>query len=117
LREHDVALDEVDVAELRIPFSWFEPMWPEIVRFAGRWRDPVRPGHRDREGVLAVGGDREGVLAVGGDADVVGPGGRDLATRLWWAIEGSKGSLLTGLPSYDRNTGMGWGLPTVATLA
>jgi cholesterol oxidase len=35
--------------------------------------------------------------------------GRDLATRLWWATEGSKGSLLTGLPSYDRNTGMGLG--------
>ncbi|MBW6440148.1 NAD(P)-binding protein [Actinoplanes hulinensis] len=35
--------------------------------------------------------------------------GRDLATRLWWRTEGSKGSLLTGLPSYDRNTGMGLG--------
>ncbi|MEU8656436.1 GMC family oxidoreductase N-terminal domain-containing protein [Actinoplanes philippinensis] len=35
--------------------------------------------------------------------------GRDLATRLWWATEGSKGSLLTGLPSYDRTTGMGLG--------
>ncbi|MFC4069153.1 GMC family oxidoreductase N-terminal domain-containing protein [Actinoplanes subglobosus] len=35
--------------------------------------------------------------------------GRDLATRLWWATEGSKGSLLTGLPSYDRGTGMGLG--------
>ncbi|WP_373688159.1 NAD(P)-binding protein [Actinoplanes aureus] len=35
--------------------------------------------------------------------------GRDLATRLWWATEGSKGSLLTGLPTYDRNTGMGLG--------
>lgn len=35
--------------------------------------------------------------------------GRDLASRLWWATEGSKGSLLTGLPSYDRNTGMGLG--------
>jgi cholesterol oxidase len=35
--------------------------------------------------------------------------GRDLATRLWWSTEGSKGSLLTGLPSYDRNTGMGLG--------
>ncbi|MEU8240102.1 GMC oxidoreductase [Actinoplanes missouriensis] len=35
--------------------------------------------------------------------------GRDLATRLWWATEGSRGSLLTGLPSYDRNTGMGLG--------
>uniref|UniRef100_UPI0038996CAE GMC family oxidoreductase N-terminal domain-containing protein n=1 Tax=Actinoplanes sandaracinus TaxID=3045177 RepID=UPI0038996CAE len=35
--------------------------------------------------------------------------GRDLATRLWWQTEGSKGSLLTGLPSYDRNTGMGLG--------
>ncbi|WP_430782553.1 GMC family oxidoreductase N-terminal domain-containing protein [Actinoplanes sp. G11-F43] len=35
--------------------------------------------------------------------------GRDLATRLWWATEGAKGSLLTGLPSYDRGTGMGLG--------
>ncbi|MFC7528486.1 GMC oxidoreductase [Actinoplanes sp. GCM10030250] len=35
--------------------------------------------------------------------------GRDLATRLWWQTEGSKGHLLSGLPSYDRNTGMGLG--------
>ncbi|GAA4952707.1 GMC family oxidoreductase N-terminal domain-containing protein [Actinoplanes utahensis] len=35
--------------------------------------------------------------------------GRDLASRLWWSTEGAKGSLLTGLPTYDRNTGMGLG--------
>lgn len=35
--------------------------------------------------------------------------GRDLVSRLWWQTEGSRGSLLTGLPSYDRNTGMGLG--------
>ncbi|OJF12935.1 thiolase domain-containing protein [Couchioplanes caeruleus] len=31
-------LDEVDVAELYVPFSWFEPMWLENLGFAG-------PGH------------------------------------------------------------------------
>ncbi|MEV6345400.1 GMC oxidoreductase [Actinoplanes sp. NPDC051851] len=35
--------------------------------------------------------------------------GRDLVTRLWWETEGKTGNLLTGLPSYDRGTGMGLG--------
>ncbi|GIE94377.1 NAD(P)-binding protein [Paractinoplanes rishiriensis] len=35
--------------------------------------------------------------------------GRDLVTRLWWATEGKHGYLLNGLPTYDRNTGMGLG--------
>jgi cholesterol oxidase len=35
--------------------------------------------------------------------------GRDLVTRLWWATEGRSGYLLNGLPTYDRNTGMGLG--------
>lgn len=35
--------------------------------------------------------------------------GRDLVTRLWWQTEGRKGYMLNGLPSYDRNTGMGLG--------
>jgi cholesterol oxidase len=35
--------------------------------------------------------------------------GRDLATRLWWETEGRHGHLFSGLPSYDRNTGSGFG--------
>jgi cholesterol oxidase len=35
--------------------------------------------------------------------------GRDLVSRLWWKTEGSKGSLFTGLPTYDRNLGQGLG--------
>ncbi|MBO3745322.1 GMC family oxidoreductase [Streptosporangiaceae bacterium NEAU-GS5] len=35
--------------------------------------------------------------------------GRDLATRFWWATEGSKGYLFNGLPDYDEGTGPGFG--------
>ncbi len=32
---------------------------------------------------------------------------QDLATRLWWEAGGRKGKLLSGLPSYDREAGLG----------
>ena len=35
--------------------------------------------------------------------------GRDLVTRLWWETEGRRGYLFNGLPTYDRNTGSGFG--------
>jgi cholesterol oxidase len=35
--------------------------------------------------------------------------GRDLATRLWWETEGSKGRAFHGVPSFDRSTGTGLG--------
>src|SRR5262249_57609987 len=44
-------LGEIDVAEIYVPFSWFEPMWLENLGFAepGRgWRRPR--GGRAREG-------------------------------------------------------------------
>ena len=35
--------------------------------------------------------------------------GRDLVTRLWWETEGKKGYPFSGLPTYDRGTGSGFG--------
>jgi cholesterol oxidase len=35
--------------------------------------------------------------------------GQDLATRLWWETEGSKGRAFRGVPSFDRSTGAGLG--------
>ena len=46
-------LQEIDVAELYVPFSWFEPMWLENLGFAARgegWK-------LTRDGVTAIDGD------------------------------------------------------------
>ena len=49
-------IDEIDAAEIYVPFSWFEPMWLENLGFARRGRgleaDRVR---RDRDGRRAAG--------------------------------------------------------------
>ncbi|SDT51898.1 thiolase domain-containing protein [Actinoplanes derwentensis] len=49
-------LDEIDVAELYVPFSWFEPMWLENIGFVGQgqgWK-LVEAGETRIGGVLPV---------------------------------------------------------------
>ena len=43
-------IDEIDVAEIYVPFSWFEPMWLESLGFAGGGRrlEAHRVGRRPR---------------------------------------------------------------------
>ncbi|MDI6097388.1 thiolase domain-containing protein [Actinoplanes sp. NEAU-A12] len=49
-------LNEVDVAELYVPFSWFEPMWLENVGFVrpGQGWKFVESGETSRDGCLPV---------------------------------------------------------------
>ena len=44
-------LDEIDAAEIYVPFSWFEPMWLENLGFAAEgegWKLTESGAHRDR---------------------------------------------------------------------
>ena len=45
-----IPIDEIDVAEVYVPFSWFEPMWLENLGFAARGRGlEAHRGRRDRD--------------------------------------------------------------------
>ena len=49
-------IDEIDVAEIYVPFSWYEPMWLENLGFAARRRGVAADrGGRDRDRRTAAG--------------------------------------------------------------
>src|SRR5262249_27476107 len=54
--------DQIDVAEIYVPFSWFEPMWLENLGFA----EPGRGWRLTEAGETRVGGARAGHPARGG---------------------------------------------------
>lgn len=49
-------LEEIDVAEIYVPFSWFEPMWLENLGFADKWQGwkLTESGATARDGKLPV---------------------------------------------------------------
>ena len=57
-------IEEIDAAEIYVPFSWFEPMWLENLGFAGRGRGlEAHRVRRDRDGRQAAGQLLGGVLS------------------------------------------------------